>query len=111
VAMADQLRGTAMAPTRSHAHDPVAGARKETAMTVLTIGGARCANLAASRSKLVNDLAAFAFAWLTCHLAGSRADPAVVGVQVDVAAADDGGHVAAGEAVTVFQDGRDAEGR
>jgi hypothetical protein len=68
-------------------------------------------NLAASRSKLVDHLAAFTFAWLTCHLAGSRADPAVVGVQVDVAAADDGGHVAAGEAVTVFQDGRDAEGR
>lgn len=41
----------------------------------------------------------------------SPADPLVIGVQVDVAAADDGGHVAAGEAVTVFQDGGDAEGR
>jgi hypothetical protein len=35
---------------------------------------------------------------------GSRADPAVVGVWVDVAAAHDGDDVPAGEAVTVFED-------
>jgi hypothetical protein len=38
-----------------------------------------------------------------------RTDPAVVGVHVDVAAAEDRGHAAAGEAFTVFQDGRDTE--
>src|SRR5260370_20499036 len=36
-------------------------------------------------------------------------DPAVVGVWVDVAAAHDGDYVPAGEAVTVFEDRRDAE--
>ncbi len=40
---------------------------------------------------------------------GSRTDPAVIGVYVDVAAAHDGDYVPAGEAVTVFQDRRDAE--
>jgi hypothetical protein len=39
----------------------------------------------------------------------SRADPAVVGVQVDVAAADDGGHVASGEPIRVLQNGGDAD--
>ncbi len=33
----------------------------------------------------------------------------VIGVNVDVAAAHDGDHVSAGEAVTVFEDRRDAE--
>jgi hypothetical protein len=33
----------------------------------------------------------------------------VVGVCVDVAAANDGGHVSSGEAVAVFEDRRDAE--
>jgi hypothetical protein len=33
----------------------------------------------------------------------------VIGVHVDVAAAHDGDHVPAGEAVTVFEDRRDAE--
>src|ERR1035441_5748377 len=40
---------------------------------------------------------------------GRRTDPAVIGVYVDVAAAHDGGYVPAGEAVTVFEDRRDAE--
>jgi hypothetical protein len=40
---------------------------------------------------------------------GSRTDPAVIGVCVDVAAAHDGDYVPAGEAVTVFEDRRDAE--
>ena len=40
---------------------------------------------------------------------GSRTDPAVVGVWVDVAAAHDGDDVPVGEAVTVFEDRRDAE--
>lgn len=40
---------------------------------------------------------------------GSRADPATVGVYVDVAAAHDGGDVSVSEAVTVFEDRRDAE--
>jgi hypothetical protein len=40
---------------------------------------------------------------------GSRTDPAVIGVYVDVAAAHDGDYVLAGEAVTVFEDRRDAE--
>jgi hypothetical protein len=40
---------------------------------------------------------------------GSRTDPAVIGVYVDVAAAHDGDYVSAGEAVTVFEDRRDAE--
>ena len=35
-------RVTATAPAKSHAHDPVAGARKGTPMTVLAIGDARC---------------------------------------------------------------------
>jgi hypothetical protein len=38
-----------------------------------------------------------------------RTDPAVIGVYVDVAAAHDGDYVSAGEAVTVFEDRRDAE--
>jgi hypothetical protein len=40
---------------------------------------------------------------------GIRTDPAVIGVYVDVAAAHDGDYVPAGEAVTVFEDRRDAE--
>lgn len=40
---------------------------------------------------------------------GSRTDPAVIGVYVDVAAAHDGAYVSVGEAVTVFEDGRDTE--
>jgi hypothetical protein len=40
---------------------------------------------------------------------GSRTDPAAIGVDVDVAAAHDGDHVSPGEAVTVFEDRRDAE--
>ncbi|WP_271215351.1 hypothetical protein [Streptosporangium carneum] len=40
-----------------------------------------------------------------------REDPAATVVQVDVAAADDGDHAAADEAVGVFQDGGDTEGR
>jgi hypothetical protein len=40
---------------------------------------------------------------------GSRADPAVIGVYVDVAAAHDGDYVSAGEAVRVFEGRRDAE--
>jgi hypothetical protein len=40
---------------------------------------------------------------------GSRSEPAAIGVRVDVAAAHDGDHVPAGEAVTVFEDRRDAE--
>lgn len=40
---------------------------------------------------------------------GSCADPAVVGVYVDVAAAHDGENVSAGEAVAVFEDRCDAE--
>ena len=40
---------------------------------------------------------------------GSRTDPAVIGVYVDVAAAHDGDCVPTGEAVTVFEDRRDAE--
>ena len=40
---------------------------------------------------------------------GSGTDPAVIGVYVDVAAAHDGDYVSAGEAVTVFEDRRDAE--
>jgi hypothetical protein len=40
---------------------------------------------------------------------GSCADPAVVGVYVDVAAAHDGDNVSASEAVAVFEDRRDAE--
>jgi hypothetical protein len=40
---------------------------------------------------------------------GSRTDPAVIGVWVDVAAARDGHDVPVGETVTVFEDGRDAE--
>jgi hypothetical protein len=38
---------------------------------------------------------------------GSRAGPAVIGIYVDVAAADDGDHAPVGEAVTVFEDRRD----
>lgn len=41
----------------------------------------------------------------------SPTKPAVVGVQIDVAAADDRDHVAAGEAVPVLQDGGDAQSR
>jgi hypothetical protein len=40
---------------------------------------------------------------------GSRTDPATIGVYVDVAAAHDGDDVPASEAVTVFEDRRDAE--
>ena len=40
---------------------------------------------------------------------GSRTDPVVIGVYVDVAAAHDRNYVSAGEAVTVFEDRRDAE--
>jgi hypothetical protein len=39
----------------------------------------------------------------------SRTDPAVIGVDVDIAPAHDGDDVSAGEAVTVFEDRRDAE--
>jgi hypothetical protein len=39
----------------------------------------------------------------------SPANPAAISVQVDVAAADDGDDVTAGEPVTVLQDGSDAE--
>lgn len=42
---------------------------------------------------------------------GSRTDPAVIGVYVDVAAAHDADDASAGEAVTVFEDRRDAERR
>ncbi len=42
-------------------------------------------------------------------VAASRADPPLVGVYVDVAAAHDGDDVSAGKAVTVFEDRRDAE--
>jgi hypothetical protein len=41
-------------------------------------------------------------------LDGSRTDPAGRGVYVDVAAAQDGDYVSADEAVTVFEDSRDA---
>jgi len=40
---------------------------------------------------------------------GSRTDPAVIAVYVDVAAAHDGDYMPAGEAVTVFEDRGDAE--
>src|SRR5690348_14612083 len=40
---------------------------------------------------------------------GGRADPAVVGVYVDIAAAHDGDDMPAGETVAVFEDRRDAE--
>src|SRR3954454_11756040 len=40
---------------------------------------------------------------------GVRTDPAGIGVHVDIAAAHNGGHVPAVEAVTVFEDRRDAE--
>ena len=40
---------------------------------------------------------------------GSSADPVLVGVDVDVAAAHDGEDVSACEAVSVFEDRRDAE--
>lgn len=39
----------------------------------------------------------------------SPVNPAAIGIQVDVAAADDGDDVTAGETLTVFQDGSDAE--
>src|SRR3569833_187798 len=42
-------------------------------------------------------------------LAASRADPAVIGVHVDIAAALDGDHVPAGEAVPILEDRRDAQ--
>ena len=44
-----------------------------------------------------------------CRAARPGRLAAVIGVHVDVAAAHDGDHVAAGEAVTVLEDGRDAE--
>lgn len=40
---------------------------------------------------------------------GSRIDPAAVGVHVYIAAADDGHHMSAREAVAVFEDGGDAQ--
>jgi hypothetical protein len=46
---------------------------------------------------------------LSSPVDGGRADPAVIGVYVDVAAAHDGDDMPAGEAVAVFEDRRDAE--
>lgn len=48
-----------------------------------------------------------------CLSAGRRIDtnPPLVVVQIDVATADDGDNVAAGEAVRVLQNGGDAKGR
>ncbi len=42
-------------------------------------------------------------------VARSRSDPAMIGVEVDVAAAHDGGYVPAGEAAPVFENRCDAE--
>jgi hypothetical protein len=44
------------------------------------------------------------------HRRRSPINPAVISIQVDVAAADDSDDVTADETVTVFQDGSDAEG-
>ena len=44
------------------------------------------------------------------HRRRSPIDPAVISIQVDVAAADDSDDVTADETITVFQDGSDAEG-
>src|SRR5262245_46701238 len=46
---------------------------------------------------------------LSRPVGGVNTDPAAIGVYVDVAAAYDGDYVSAGEAVTVFEDRRDAE--
>ena len=42
VSMADLSRSRGNGSSKSHAHAPVAGVRKGTPMTVLTVGDARC---------------------------------------------------------------------
>jgi|SRR5271166_1045889 len=86
---------------------------------LLAIGWRGGEQLAAINSSDIDNIAGFVLLGfvlnfvigeqLSRRVDGSRTDPAVIGVYVDIIAAHDGEYVSAGEALTVFEDRRDTE--